>query len=85
MGGMCISQFAWRCYYRRRARSEQRIIPKPFAINAFRRATVLTMDNPDAGQRAARRIASKTEPEEYNITPVSSTYKNKEDTHRELV
>jgi hypothetical protein len=45
------------------------MIPKPFAINAFRRAPVLTMDDPDAGQQAARRRASKTEPEEHNITP----------------
>jgi hypothetical protein len=58
---------------------------KPIAIDAFRRATVFTMDDPDAGQQAARRRASKTEPEVENITPVSSTHKNKEDTHRELV
>jgi hypothetical protein len=46
---------------------------------------VLTMDNPDAGRQATRRRASKTEPEQDNITPVSSTHKNKEYTHRELV
>jgi hypothetical protein len=43
------------------------------------------MNDPDAGQQAMRRRASKTEPEEYNITPVSSTHKNIEDTRRELV
>jgi hypothetical protein len=43
------------------------------------------MDDPAAGQQPARRRASKTEPEIDNITPVSSTHKNKEDTHRELV
>jgi len=46
---------------------------------------VLSMNDTDAGQQAARRRASKTEPEIDNITPVSSSHKNKEDTHRELV
>jgi len=43
------------------------------------------MDDPDAGQQAARRRESKTEPEVDNITPLNSTHKNKEYTHRELV
>jgi hypothetical protein len=43
------------------------------------------MNNLLAGQQATRRRASKTGPEEDNITPVSSIHKDKEDTHRELV
>jgi hypothetical protein len=43
------------------------------------------MNNLGTGQQSSRRRASKTEPEEDNITPVNSTRKNKEDTHRELV
>ncbi|HEX5083175.1 MAG TPA: hypothetical protein VFY40_14110, partial [Blastocatellia bacterium] len=48
-----------------------------FAINAFRRATVLIMNNPPAGQQAAMGRALKPELEEDNITPVTSTHKNK--------
>ena len=34
-GSKCISQSAWRCYYRRQARSDLSIVPKPFAIMLF--------------------------------------------------
>jgi hypothetical protein len=73
---MRISQCALRWYYRRRARSEQTTIQESFAINAFRKATVLTMNNPGVGHQATRRRASKTGPEEDNITPIIPTPKN---------
>jgi len=73
---MRISQCALRCYYRRRARSEQTTIPEAFAIYAFRQATVLTMNHPGAGHQATPRRASKTGPEEDKITPFISTPKN---------
>jgi hypothetical protein len=43
------------------------------------------MNNPLAVQKAAMGRASKPELEEDNITPVTSTHKNKEHTHRDLV
>jgi len=42
------------------------------------------MNNLLAGQQLTRRRASKTEPEEHNITPVSSTQRQRRPTHREL-